>query len=1229
MVTLKSYLYQPSSEWKLNYHRRAAKDNMDNKLGSKRGSDMIHNCLTCARWPVCKDVNKSVVYRCSRFKENVIEPTSLDELFKPENLIQEDEIEYTNQDDSEESILEMIAKVIDSNIPVPPDLRINDREIPEAENFYQWTMDSRFAKSGKPPFPRQVEIGLKIFADWCPRCSDEDWFDDVAVDSPLAEFEDRLVFLKNGVCPKCKVGRSELILSGEISNVYGVVGLAGQRCVVGNTLIPTTHGMRYIRDIVHPSYKKGFNKFKTPNRQGYYTGLKVTLENGQTRTPSDFYISEKEYTYKVSTALGLFVEGTPDHPVMTERGFVKLKDITKDDFILVHGGQNVWSDVDHIDYSTAKLIGYVISEGHKVSGKQGNPQSFKITNADENVLSFCMNQLRLLGFEPRLQVSENRTPDIVVNRIGSRKDIEFLFGKFGVRSKTISTPESVLQSGKAIVAGYLRGLFEGDGYVSSRHNNIHYTSLSRKLINEVQVLLLNMGIFSYVRTHEAHATNGTIGNLSTAYTLTISGHESLALFAREIGFDSERKTKGLVRLISKKMPFTTDKLTPTQVDNVLQVFNAVQEDLQQYQSTKSNNHTLRELGIRLDRLNKREFLPSRLMILKAVDDIINWEFCTLIEPKNIGNLYALKAEFSKTRFYSPVVDVKKSKKKKTTYDFTVPDSHRFMANGLLNHNSSKTLSVILWDSYNLHRTLKLPSPQNVFGILDNTPITSTYAATTFAQAVENVWNPYKSTLTDTPWFKNYHKFLERRGNELGEELFNLGEHMVRYRHRNLVLSPSGPNKRTMRGRSRITGLVDEIGWFKTNKKSKPGEELELMDAKGVFDALDNSLETLKNSHKSRIEEGYNNLPRPMMYIVSSPSHYNDFIMSSYRLFQNSPERYCFRYATWDYNPLYKKKNFAERFRTKPVETARDFECNPPIGESLFINDHAPLIKAFKYGPNKIRIDTKKEMSKGKNWMTTASVQLTANALPTFGTILCVDVGLTNNSFSFSIIGPPDDYDGELLPEDRGTMQTPVRVYAVGEIIPRENTKISITSVYTECFIPLVEPFNIKYMVSDRWQNVKIAQDLEDGYEVVPLEHKCKWSDFEATRELLYSGNLQLPRLTESFEDIMKTTLDNYPECFRNRPIDHLAWQFATVRESTGVTVQKGEGGTDDTFRTIVLGIAQMQEEDILEDLLNVNVKEAKKEHALALVVKMSNGGGGRMNSGGGNESVAFVKKFGR
>lgn len=752
------------------YKRRYAKDDKTQRLGDKAGHDVIHNCFSCARSTSCRDPNKAFNYRCTRYREATVEATSLEEVFKNEEKVEELDIFLEEDLVDEDSIEEMISRVITSNMPVPPDLRIKDDEIPQAKNFLQWVSDHRFAKDDKKAFPRQIELGAKLFNEFCPRCSDVEWFDEMPVDAPTIEIEDHVVFLENGVCPECKITRSELINNKEVNNYFGMILLCGQR-------------------------------------------------------------------------------------------------------------------------------------------------------------------------------------------------------------------------------------------------------------------------------------------------------------------------------------------------------------------------------------------------------------------------------------------------------------------------SSKTTSAILWDAYDLHRLLKIPNPQSVYNILNTTPITSTFAATTFNQVLANVWNPYIQTLKTTPWFQNYHAFLDRRGAELGEELYHVGEHLVRYRHRNVIMNPSGPNKRTMRGTSRKTGLADEIGWFKLAKKSKPGEELELMDAKGVFDALNNSLLTLKVGHMKRTAEGYNNLPKPVMYLPSSPSAFNDFIMTSYRLYQGSTEFMSLKYATWEYNPGYTKAMFAEAFNKKPVETARDYECNPPIGESLFIREHASLQRASKgMGPNKIKVTSKKGKSKARIDITKAELRIVTNSYPSVGTILCIDVGLTNNSFAFSLIGPDEDYDDSLLPEERGSMHTPARVYASGEIIPYDETKISMTSVFADVFVNLVEPFNIKYMVSDRWNNAKIASDLDEGYGVTPIEHKCGWSDFELTRDLLYSGNLQLPKTVDEFDEIMKTTLDNYPECFRGKPIDHMVWQFLTVMEKTNVTVLKGDG-TDDLFRTVVLGCAMLQDEEILEELLTaVTGKNASTAKAFVGMSAGSKGGSSQGMVSGDGKTLGIVKR---
>lgn len=746
-------------------------------LGHKVSHDMMHNCLTCLKWSVCKDSQKSVQYRCSKFREATIEATDISTLMKGEDWStqsqnSEEEIQQLLQKDDEESITQMIERVLNSNVPVPPDLRINDRHIPSAKNLYQWTTDKLFSGGLQTPFPRQVEVGTKLYAEYCPRCSDVEWFDQMPVDAPLSEMEDRVVFLEHGVCPQCHVKRGTLIAKKELFDYFSLILLAGQR-------------------------------------------------------------------------------------------------------------------------------------------------------------------------------------------------------------------------------------------------------------------------------------------------------------------------------------------------------------------------------------------------------------------------------------------------------------------------SSKTSSAILWESYNTHHALLLPNPSTVYGLLPSQPIYSSYTALTFGQAVENIWAFFKKILEGYPWYVNYHRFLDQIGHELGEELYHVSEMFARYRHRNIYISPSSPSKRVMRGRTRLSALVDELGWFPLARKGdkKGGADFERLDAKGVRDALVNSMFTLRQAYQLRTREGYN-VPKPMFMTASSPQAYNDAIMTMYRENITSKFTLALKYPTWDYNPKVTREDFEPDYEKDPVAAARDFGCEPPIGEGLFITDMEATSKCFqKKQPNAISINTFKGLSKTKKKITTANMKFVSDIESEFPTILAVDVGLVHNSFAFSVIGLPNDYDEDVTSDERGTPWNPIQVYAVGEVIPRDDAPISLTHIHNNCLIPLVEHFNCAYFVSDRWQNAKIASDLENEYEVVPIEHKCKWTDFECMRDLLYSGNLILPRLDTPFMDLLETTLDDYPDKFRKSPTDHLFYQMATVQESTGVTVLKGNGTTDDIFRTIVLGATLLQDEEVFQYLLDNRVGITQlAEPPRAITVRASGGGSrGGGNSGAANGSATIVK----
>ena len=83
------------------------------------------------------------------------------------------------------------------------DLKFDDSAMPTAANFYEWTTGSEFLNAD--PYLEQVLIGLRLFSEYCPRCSDTHWMqiENHEPQEGLAGLRKNVVLLHNGVCPKC------------------------------------------------------------------------------------------------------------------------------------------------------------------------------------------------------------------------------------------------------------------------------------------------------------------------------------------------------------------------------------------------------------------------------------------------------------------------------------------------------------------------------------------------------------------------------------------------------------------------------------------------------------------------------------------------------------------------------------------------------------------------------------------------------------------------------------------------------------------------------------------------------------------------------------------------------------------------------------------------------------------------------------------------------------------
>lgn len=123
-----------------------------------------------------------------------------------------------------------MAEAEDADTGTLHDLKIDMRDLKLAKNFYDYCYKMLGPKT-HPPFSRQMWIGVMLFGEVCPCCSDKKWMDiqNVPIDMPAKNLKSHLVFLEKGKCPKCKRNKYDLIQNHGLKNYMQLANVLGQR----------------------------------------------------------------------------------------------------------------------------------------------------------------------------------------------------------------------------------------------------------------------------------------------------------------------------------------------------------------------------------------------------------------------------------------------------------------------------------------------------------------------------------------------------------------------------------------------------------------------------------------------------------------------------------------------------------------------------------------------------------------------------------------------------------------------------------------------------------------------------------------------------------------------------------------------------------------------------------------------------------------------------------------
>ncbi len=450
--------------------------------------------------------------------------------------------------------------------------------------------------------------------------------------------------------------------------------IASLSCVHESSYIFTDNGIIQLKDIIQEKEKTGFSNYdgdiKIINKDGEVTEINRTFKSIRTKS------------YKIKTRFGYELIGSYKHPLLVwndgAEDWVKMEDLKLGDRIKFQYNQNLFGKDQEIkfdlnnpreqnkytipsklsdDLDLCYLMGLFVAEGNY------NGNTIAITNGDEEIIDFLKN----IGFK------ESRKHHFYFCSSYLMRFFKEYMGIEQVKAKDKKIPSLILRSSKDVVKAFLQGLFDGDGCAFDR--GIKYTTTSKELATQLQILLLNFGIQSFVKYSEQKTSQTSIisnkNHITKIYELFIK-KEYAEKFFNEIGFRLTRKQERITYHINKLKNRQTIYATKDELKAIL----------------KENNIS------RTQYENEFRCLDGLMRKNKTVISVYTFEklIAKNLKDKTTLSIWQERYDAIKNYFYDEITHIESFEE--DTYDLEIPNGHSFITNGIISHNTGGKILVI-------------------------------------------------------------------------------------------------------------------------------------------------------------------------------------------------------------------------------------------------------------------------------------------------------------------------------------------------------------------------------------------------------------------------------------------------------------------------------------------------------------------------------------------------------
>ena len=462
--------------------------------------------------------------------------------------------------------------------------------------------------------------------------------------SPNLLYLDEFAFLRNGMADEFMASVFPAISSGKKTRVIIT------SCVAKDTMVFTPEGIKTVGDyVIDDGRVLGYEvpEYQVLGRYGMNKGH-IMHNDGDAK---ETRIISTRYS-EVETSLM--------HKFWSCRdGVYKIRrahELKPGDYVMVKYGMNCWgndelgfddtnTDVKYhfgklnvITEDLAYLFGLYIAEGCAMN----KPKHHYVIITCGDDISEAFTRIGI----------KYKCPDGIHYRADHKslcQLLEYVGFDLSRHANRKIIPDRLMRMSKKCVAAMLRGMFDGDGCSTKKRKRLSYASTSKRLIDQVRVLLANFGILCNVYHHYTKPTQ-KVKVSSEVWVIEVNQQDMVDLFFDEIGFGLNRKT------ITRETQ-TQRKKRPSRYDYI--PFAAPEIRRLKKEKILTNNEFKLTGGI----CDKHDVHLNRKLVLDIKSKL----------PEDVWSKYEVFRNAEPDCVWTPITDITKSYNK--VYDFSLNDDN--------------------------------------------------------------------------------------------------------------------------------------------------------------------------------------------------------------------------------------------------------------------------------------------------------------------------------------------------------------------------------------------------------------------------------------------------------------------------------------------------------------------------------------------------------------------------